>query len=80
MVLQARARKKIVKTLSLSKSAFISDDYYAEQLTLRTRPAAIFLRGDPIAWPILGPLCISSIEEDRMLSALGLNRIERNRM
>jgi len=64
----------------MSKTTFISDDYYAEQLTLRTRPAAAFLRGDPPAWPILGPLCISSVEEDRMLSALGLNRVERNRI
>jgi len=68
-----RAARKLSRMAS-SKTVF-TEEYYASFLCLRSLPVASFLSDDP---PIMWPLPITSINEDRLLKELGLSRAERN--
>ena len=80
---QAKARSKLCKTSQSSGPTFESnsgsrskatDEFYAEFLCLRSVPVSKFLQGAP------GQLTITSISEDRLLSALCLPLAERTQI
>jgi hypothetical protein len=53
-----------------------NDEFYSSYLSVRSLPMATFLRGEQPIWV----LPVSSISEARFLTALGVNRVEKQQI
>jgi hypothetical protein len=67
---------KIIEKSRISSSLVAFDEFYIACLSVRSQPISQFLGGRHPEWA----LPISSINEDKLLSVLGLGRAERNLM
>ena len=67
---------KIIEKSRVSSSLVAFDEFYLTCLSVRSQPISQFLGGGQPEFA----LPISSINEDKLLSVLGLQRAERNLM
>jgi len=70
------ARERLYQGDSGPKVSNVVDDFYASTLTLRSLAVSAFLGDEPPVWP----LPITSINEDRLLTELGLSLAKRNQI
>ena len=69
---QVSARRKL--EMKRTKSQKLTNEFYAQHLSIRSLPVTTFGEGKPPKWP----LPITSINEDKLLKILGLPESERS--